>query len=77
MMQPADPAAHHTYGPLLADAVRVLTTAARLARPAPGGSGEGWDEPVDWAEFVTLALAGAAANIGHVEAVLAGRPGSL
>jgi hypothetical protein len=37
------------------------------------GSG---DDHFDWAEFVTLALAGAAANIGHVEAVLGGRPGS-
>jgi hypothetical protein len=47
---------------VLADAVRVLTEAARVSG--------------DWAEFVTLALAGAAANIGSVERVLAGRPGS-
>jgi hypothetical protein len=33
-------------------------------------------EPSDWAEFVPLALAGAAANVGGVEAALAGRPGS-
>ncbi|CAB4896983.1 MAG: hypothetical protein F2825_00390 [Actinobacteria bacterium] len=33
-------------------------------------------EPADWAEFVTHALAGAAANIGGIEAILAGRPGS-
>ena len=51
-----DPTAQpHLRASLLADAVRVLTAAARLTRPAPGGSGEGRDEPVDWAEFVTLA----------------------
>ncbi|MBU2698873.1 MULTISPECIES: hypothetical protein [Pimelobacter] len=33
-------------------------------------------EPVDWAEFVCLALASAAANAGGIEAALAGRPGS-
>lgn len=33
-------------------------------------------EQSDWAEFVSQALASAAANIGGVEAVLAGRPGS-
>jgi hypothetical protein len=32
--------------------------------------------PIDWAEFVTLALAGAAANIGGNEQILACRPGS-
>jgi hypothetical protein len=72
---------------VLADAVRVLTEAARLtdplpesdaAAPAPGQpmsvkSGRG---PADWAEFVTQALAGAAANVGGIEEILAGRPGS-
>lgn len=48
---------------LLAQAVRTLTDAARRSQP-------------DWAEFVTQALAGAAANIGSIEAALAGRPGS-
>jgi hypothetical protein len=32
--------------------------------------------PIDWAEFVTLALAGAAANAGGIETILSGRPGS-
>src|SRR5215475_8101530 len=50
------------YEEVLADAVRVLTEAARGT--------------ADWAEFVTLALAGAAANLGGVELALAGRPGS-
>jgi hypothetical protein len=74
---------------VLADAIRVLTEAARLTRPvlrreetAAAGPGQlGWidsgrREPADWAEFVTHALAGAAANIGGIETILAGRPGS-
>ena len=73
---PLDSTTQHAYASLLGDAVRVLTAAARLTWPAPEGAGEVCGEPVDWAEFVTLALAGAAANIGHIEAVLAGRPGS-
>jgi hypothetical protein len=73
----------------MADAVRVLTEAARLTRPVlerddaasqaagrPVWVESGRREPADWAEFVTLALAGAAANIGSIEGVLAGRPGS-
>ncbi len=69
---------------LLADAISVLTEAARLRQtplrrteagewvPDPEG------EPLarDWAEFVTLAVAGAAANVGGIELILAGRPGS-
>lgn len=74
---------------VLADAIRVLTEAARLTRPLPesqaaaanraagqSAGGESGREPADWAEFVTHALAGAAANIGGIEAALAGRPGS-
>lgn len=72
------------YQVVLDDAVRVLTEAARLTnqpvRQKPDGS---WEPdldaeglPIDWAAFVTSALAGAAANIGGVDAILAGRPGS-
>jgi hypothetical protein len=32
--------------------------------------------PIDWAAFVTEALAGAAANAGGIDTILAGRPGS-
>lgn len=70
---------------VLQDAVAVLTEAARLRRPVrrpvEGRPGR-WEtdpqrtEPVDWAEIVTLALAGAAANVGGIEAALKGRPGS-
>ncbi|HEX7826530.1 MAG TPA: XRE family transcriptional regulator, partial [Mycobacterium sp.] len=62
-----------------------LTEATRLTnQPMRQSSSGGWEAnpdpraalPIDWAEFVTLALAGAAANAGGTEAVLAGRPGS-
>lgn len=68
---------------VLADAIAVLTEAARLRRPTYRQTANGeWEpdsshtEPIDWPEFVTLALAGAAANMGHVWNVLRGRPGS-
>jgi hypothetical protein len=78
--------AHAVYrdpGEVLADAIRVLTEAARLRRPAMQQSADGgWEphptqtEPADWAEFITLAVAGAAANVGSIEQILEGRPGS-
>jgi hypothetical protein len=68
---------------VLADAIRVLTEAARLRRPVLRQSAGGqWEphptetEPADWAEFVTLAVAGAVANVGSVDRALEGRPGS-
>lgn len=71
------------YGSVLSDAIRVLTEAARLRRPATRVTETGKVEPDpyrtelgDFPEFVTLALAGAVANVGGVYHVLAGRPGS-
>lgn len=72
------------YQELLSAAIAALTAAARLPRPTLTRSADGtWvedpsarPEPTDWAEFVTLALAGAAANVGGIRSVLAGRPGS-
>lgn len=57
-------ATQRPYADVLADAIRLLTEAGR-----------GLDRG-DFAEFLTLAVAGAAANVGGVEALLAGRPGS-
>lgn len=73
-----------TYDEILNDAVRVLTEAARLTnRPVRQKSDGSWEpdphaDPlaIDWAAFVTDALAGATANIGGIDAILAGRPGS-
>lgn len=75
MARPVDSTNEQIYASSLADAVCVFTATARLRGSVSGGVGDEHAEPVDWAEFVTLALAGAAANIGHIEAVLAGRPG--
>ncbi len=64
------------YDQLLRDAVTALTAAAGLTYTERWPDGTASNRPCDWAEFVTLALAGAAANIGGIETVLAGRPGS-
>lgn len=73
------------YDEVLADAIGTLTEATRLTNQLSRRTAAGsWDAdpdpratvPIDWGEFVTLALAGAAANVGGVEAALVGRPGS-
>ncbi|WP_396908327.1 XRE family transcriptional regulator [Mycolicibacterium sp.] len=80
-----DPAEPRPYAEVLHDAIAVLTEAARLTNQPMRQSNSGeWEPnpdpraalPIDWAEFVTHALAGAAANIGGVEQILAGRAGS-
>lgn len=65
-----------SYDQLLADAVQTLTAAARLTWTTQAHDGTTHTGPCDWAEFVSLALAGAAANVGGIETALAGRPGS-
>lgn len=65
-----------TYEEVLVDAVRLLTEAARRTRVIGAGTDNEHREPADFAEFLTLAVAGAAANIGGIEALLEGRPGS-
>lgn len=64
------------YDQLLSDAVSALSAAARLTWTERWPDGTASTRPCDWAEFVSLAMAGAAANIGSIETVLAGRPGS-
>ena len=62
------------------DAVRVMTEAARLRRPVgpnlDGVESHDRGERVDFGEFVSLVLAATAANVGGIEELLAGRPGS-
>ncbi|MEO7014938.1 MAG: hypothetical protein ABI130_09405 [Leifsonia sp.] len=80
---PASKTEQRTFQAIQDEATRILTEAARLRSPRlqalPSG---GWGshptetDPADWAELVTLALAGAAANVGGIETALAGRPGS-
>jgi hypothetical protein len=69
-------AAPRTYEQILTAAIDVLTEAARQTRSYGAGTDHVHHEQADFAEFVTLALAGAAANVGGIEALLAGRPGS-
>jgi transcriptional regulator with XRE-family HTH domain len=80
-----DSSAPRPYDEVLHDAISVLTEATRLTnQPMRQTSSGQWEAdpdpraalPIDWAEFVTLALAGAAANVGSIEKILAGRPGS-
>jgi hypothetical protein len=65
-----------TYDEALAYTVRVLTDAARRLITRTDTDGAEHRREADWAEFVTHALAGAAANFGGIEPILAGRTGS-
>ena len=67
---------HSTHDELLVEAIAVLTKAARRTQVVLDRDGGRRELPADWAEFVALALAGAAANVGGVETALAGRSGS-
>jgi hypothetical protein len=70
---------------VLGDAIRVLPEAARLTNTPMRQTSTGrWEPdptaaplPIDWAALVTLAIAGAAANIGSVYLILAGPAGLL
>lgn len=64
------------YEQVLVDAARVLTEAARMRVTWRDGDGVKRQRQADFAEFVTQAVAAAAANVGGVEEILAGRPGS-
>jgi hypothetical protein len=80
-----DTAVPRPYDEVLHDAIAALTEAAHLTnQPMRQSSSGQWEAdpdpraalPIDWAEFVTHALAGATANVGGTEQILAGRPGS-
>ncbi len=73
------------YDEVLHDAIAALTEASRITnQPMRQSISGGWEPdpnpqaalPIDWAEFVTHALAGAAANVGGTTKILSGRPGS-
>jgi transcriptional regulator with XRE-family HTH domain len=76
-----DTTAPRLYDEVLYDAIAALTEAAHLTnQPMRQTSSGQWEPdpdpraalPIDWAEFVTHALAGAAANVGGTEQILAG-----
>ncbi|WP_433862699.1 hypothetical protein ACR5MH_0215 (plasmid) [Streptomyces sp. L7] len=72
-VQPAEP------NPV-AEAIAALTAAARRTRMRSTGTGTGTEqatvEPVDFGEIASYVLTAVAANVGGVEELLAGRPGS-
>ncbi|MGL4174315.1 MAG: hypothetical protein ACRCTR_09670 [Actinomycetota bacterium] len=67
-------AARLTRPVLAPDPTATATTTGTTCGPVWVETGR--REPVDWAELVAAALAGAAANVGGIETALAGRPGS-
>jgi hypothetical protein len=80
-----DTAVPRPHDEVLHDAITTLTEATHLTnQPMRQNSSGQWEPdpdpraalPIDWAAFVTHALAGAAANVGGTEQILAGRPGS-
>ena len=58
------------------DAIAALTAAARGTRTIGAGTPYEHTEPVDFAEIACHVLTAVAANVGGVEELLAGRPGS-
>ena len=64
------------YDEVLADAVAVLSEAARRTITRGRGTSSEQQDQADFADFLATALAGTAANLGGIEALLAGRPGS-
>ena len=60
----------------VADAIAALTAAARQTRVRGAGTDQATVEPVDFGEIACHVITTVAANLGGVEALLAGRLGS-
>ena len=60
----------------IATAIAALTTAARRRRTIGAGTPNEHAEPADFAEIACHVITAVAANVGGVETLLAGRPGS-
>lgn len=58
------------------DAIAALTEAARGAQTVGAGTSHEHSEPVDFGEIACHVLTAVAANVGSVERLLSGRPGS-
>lgn len=61
---------------LIAGAIAALTAAARQTRVIGQGTANEHKEPADFAEIACRVIASVAANVGGVETLLSGRPGS-
>ena len=60
----------------IGDAIAALTEAARGTRAIGAGTPYEHSEPVDFGEIACHVLTAVAANVGGVERLLSGRPGS-
>lgn len=60
----------------IAEAIAALTAAARLERTIGAGTPNEHIEPVDFGEIACHVITAVAANVGGVEVLLSGRPGS-
>ncbi len=60
----------------MADAIAALTRAAHRTRVRGAGTDQAAVEPADFADIAAHVLTAVAANVGSVETLLAGRPGS-
>lgn len=60
----------------IADAIAALTAAARRERTIGAGTPNEHTEPVDFGEIACHVITAVAANVGGVEVLLSGRPGS-
>lgn len=60
----------------IADAIEALTTLARRRRTIGAGTPDEHTEPDDFADLAAHVLTAVAANVGGIEELLAGRPGS-
>lgn len=60
----------------IGDAIAALTAAARGTRTIGAGTPHAHTAPVDFGEIARHVLTAVAANVGGVEGLLAGRPGS-
>lgn len=60
----------------VADAIAALTAAARQTRMRGAGTAHATVEPVDFGEIACHVITTVAANLGGVDELLAGRPGS-
>lgn len=61
---------------LVGQVIGVLTSVARQTRMRGAGSSPATVEPVDFADIAAQVLTAVAANVGGIETLLAGRPGS-